>query len=425
MIPLVLLIIVFAVYWPSLKGHFVSDDFVVISNPNLQAGSYGMGTYTDRHLSWWSLVRDFKRHDVEALKRQAPPYWFHITNVLIHFACCLVVLGILHTIPGANPLAAFLFAVHPLCTGSVAYITGRFSLLSTLFGLISILGVLHGWPLLFLLGWWLACLSKPDMYTLPILAAILGGWYYLLAYALLGVPYLRHWLRTRKIEMAAIAGMPVKNFDSGQLRFGSDICLPRLEYFLTYICETIKWFPQWMFGLRLRIMPDVQKRAMWKLLMALFCMFLLLGFLLVLPMGLLKVGLALLLMSPWIFYSLIPLPHVIFEYRTYMNISGMIILLSILPTPALLLLGMLWFPLTYLRSRYWNNTMALWGTAFNEGSRSAYVLLHLGAAFLMYGRIADAETFIIEGLRKQPGNRVGQNDLLRITQLKLKLLGEK
>ena len=68
------------------------------------------------------------------------PTGYHVTNLLLHIAACLLVWAILRqlAIPGAF-LAAMLFAVHPVNVESVAWIAQRKGLLALVFFLLSIL----------------------------------------------------------------------------------------------------------------------------------------------------------------------------------------------------------------------------------------------------------------------------------------------
>lgn len=68
--------------------------------------------------------------------------------------------------------------------------------------------------------------------------------------------------------------------------------------------------------------------------------------------------------------------------------------------------------------------MGLWGTAWNEGSRSAFVTIQLGTAFLMHGRLNDAEQFLIEGLRLQPSNKGALHGLQQLAILKMDCLAK-
>jgi tetratricopeptide (TPR) repeat protein len=107
---------------------------------------------------------------------------YHLTNVFLHATSACVFVAILRrlALPGAW-FAGFIFALHPVCVESVAWISEQKNTLSTLLGLISVLIYLHfdesrrpssyGMALLVFL---LSVLSKTVTITLPaVLLAIL------------------------------------------------------------------------------------------------------------------------------------------------------------------------------------------------------------------------------------------------------------
>lgn len=71
------------------------------------------------------------------------PFGFHLTNVLAHLVTSLCVLWLARRLTGddvAGFAAGALFAVHPLHTESVAFISGRTDIFATLFFLLALLG---------------------------------------------------------------------------------------------------------------------------------------------------------------------------------------------------------------------------------------------------------------------------------------------
>ncbi len=127
-------------YLPALRGQFILDDDIYLTNAPVirasdglyriwctsQALDYYPVTNTSLWLEWrlWGLN----------------PLGYHVTNLLLHVAACLLIWAILRqlAIPGAF-LAALLFAVHPLNVESVAWIAQRKGLLALVFFLLSIL----------------------------------------------------------------------------------------------------------------------------------------------------------------------------------------------------------------------------------------------------------------------------------------------
>ena len=71
------------------------------------------------------------------------PAGFHLTNLLAHLATSLAVLALGRRLTGshwAGGIAGVAFALHPLHTESVAFISGRTDILATLFFLLALLG---------------------------------------------------------------------------------------------------------------------------------------------------------------------------------------------------------------------------------------------------------------------------------------------
>jgi len=110
----------------------------------------------------------------------------HLTNLILHVLNALVLFGVLRRITATrwrSALVAALFAVHPLHVETVAWISERKDVLSTLFGLLAI-GAYAAWTreggarrywTIFLL--FVASLaSKPMLVTLPFVLLLLDYW---------------------------------------------------------------------------------------------------------------------------------------------------------------------------------------------------------------------------------------------------------
>ncbi|HUD70551.1 MAG TPA: tetratricopeptide repeat protein, partial [Dongiaceae bacterium] len=173
---------------------FVWDDRpLIVDNPMLRSadgvaslfasGFWQTGDHHDRFRAFYRPFVSLTYAVDGALYRMAPA-GFHLTNLLLHLACALLVYALAcRREPGvaAATLAAALFAVHPVHVESVAWISGRTDLLATLLVLAAFLldraggrrdpaaGARRGAAFLAFL---LALLSKEVAATLPILIGL-------------------------------------------------------------------------------------------------------------------------------------------------------------------------------------------------------------------------------------------------------------
>jgi tetratricopeptide (TPR) repeat protein len=134
----------------------------------------------------------------------AHPFVFHLMNLLLHAIVTLLLFLVLRKLLQSVPqgaiaawVAALLFAVHPLHTEAVASIAGRSELLAVGFLLGAWFLHLHDWPILALVSFVLALLSKESAVVfLPLAFAgdyargKLKPWHRYLAIAVTAVAYL-------------------------------------------------------------------------------------------------------------------------------------------------------------------------------------------------------------------------------------------
>jgi tetratricopeptide (TPR) repeat protein len=129
-----LCIICLLAYAPSIGGEFLwDDDDNVTENPNLEDVAGLVRTWTDPRANqqYYPIV-----HTSFWVERQLFGLWapaYRVTNVVLHALCAWLLLGIARrlSVPGAW-LGALLFALHPVQVESVAWITERKNVLSTL-----------------------------------------------------------------------------------------------------------------------------------------------------------------------------------------------------------------------------------------------------------------------------------------------------
>ena len=110
---------------------------------------------------------------------------FHITNIILHLVNVLLLIMVLSRMTGSFWRSAFvgaLFALHPQHVESVAWISERKDVLSTLFWMLTMLAYLRykerqGLPgVLLTLAFVAGLASKPMLVSLPIALLLLGFW---------------------------------------------------------------------------------------------------------------------------------------------------------------------------------------------------------------------------------------------------------
>jgi tetratricopeptide (TPR) repeat protein len=179
------------VYWPTFSFPFVDydDPHYVFNNPHVQSGltadnirwaftTFDCGNW--HPLTWLSLQLD------ATLFGGQKAGGFHATNVLLHTANTVLLFLILVRLTGGvgpSAMAAGLFALHPLHVESVAWVTERKDVLSTLFWLLAMAAYLFyvNRPsvrryLLLLVALGLGLLAKAMLVTLPCVLLLLDYW---------------------------------------------------------------------------------------------------------------------------------------------------------------------------------------------------------------------------------------------------------
>jgi len=185
-----LILSVFAVYWPVANYEFVKydDDTYVTNNRHVSTGlswqnirwAFAKGYAGDWHpVAYLSHMLDFQLFGANAGAH-------HLTNVLFHIANTLLLFGILKRMTGALWASAFvaaIFALHPLHVESVAWVAERKDVLSTLFWLLTMWAYVRYCEnpkatryFLTLLLFGLGLMAKPMLVTLPFVLFLLDYW---------------------------------------------------------------------------------------------------------------------------------------------------------------------------------------------------------------------------------------------------------
>jgi len=185
-----LCVLVAAVYYPVSHFGFINldDNLYVYENEQVTKGlsfsflrwaftTYLCGNWNP--LTWISHTLDVSVFGVDA-------GWHHLINVIFHLANSLLVFAVFRRMTGrhwASLVVAALFAVHPAHVESVAWVSERKDVLSTLFWLLTMLAYIsyvrrRHWAIyvLTLLLFGLGLMAKPMLVTLPCALLLCDFW---------------------------------------------------------------------------------------------------------------------------------------------------------------------------------------------------------------------------------------------------------
>ena len=192
-----LVLAVAGLYANSLHGEWIFDDYRDVLGPESIQGVWPLGRHFLQRTG--GLIVTHSRplasltFAVDSLFGGNDPFLFHVTNVAIHALATLCLFGLLRrtlllssaarTRPTAHLLAfttALLWAIHPLQTEAVAYITQRYESLMGLFALATLLCVVRSdqsrhpkaWSVAAVCSCLLALASKEVAVVLPLLVLL-------------------------------------------------------------------------------------------------------------------------------------------------------------------------------------------------------------------------------------------------------------
>lgn len=365
-------------------------------------GGAGAG-YHYRPLLTLSLVWD-------AFLGGGSPAVFHLTNALLHSACCAALLFLLRSL-GCGPRRAFavslLFCAHPLCAQAVAWVPGRNDLLLALFSLLAAAFFARAVSAgrrrdltAHLVCYALALFTKESAAVLPPLLAILS--FALPRGAGPSRPRLAAWWAgvTGAWLLARSLALPLP-LGGGELEFFRN--LPAL---LAYLGKAL-------FPVGLSTMPVLADLPLWPALPALA----------LLGAGFAAGGSARLKLAglAWFLLFLLPgllrvrdlFPPEFSEHRAYAALPGLAVYLCALRPPARLrgaagpaayLAALLLAGLTLAGLGRFGGPRAFWENAAQGSPSSVLARTKLGAAYFSGGLYAAAEEQWRAGLRLSPGN---------------------
>ena len=177
---LLIFFLIFVVYSNSLGGKFVSDDeYFIVKNVNVKSLKNIPSFFMNRSaVAFADLSQDVYRpvttlsYAVDYLFCKLNTFGYHLVNVLFHSLNAILLCLFLYALFGDIWIAAFaslFFALHPVETEVVTWISGRSSLLCLFFYLSAFLLYIRGKILPSLALFAVSLLSKEMAVTLPLL----------------------------------------------------------------------------------------------------------------------------------------------------------------------------------------------------------------------------------------------------------------
>jgi len=206
----------FLAYLPALSGEFVYDDerFIGKNPPVTHLTAANVVRYftdpTSQSIIGHDIYRPLRTLEfaVDWAISGGRPWFFHLRSMLYHALACVLLYAVLRRLLEADMpalLGALAFALHPVQTESVAWITSRGDVLLLVWFLLALLLYLRERPLLAALAFLVALLSKETAVFFPAAVFLvdlfrradlrpLRRWAWYGAYATMAVAYVVFWV---------------------------------------------------------------------------------------------------------------------------------------------------------------------------------------------------------------------------------------
>ncbi len=188
---LVLALCTLAVYWQVNNFEFITsfdDDIYIVDNDHINGGLTWEGikwAFAHTHAYNWHPLTSIS-HMADCTLYGLDPAGHHLSNVVLHIINALLLLYVLKRMTGALWPSAFVaaaFALHPLHVESVAWISERKDMLSTLFWILTMLAYVRYAErptikryLVVALSLALGLMAKQMLVTLPFVLLLLDYW---------------------------------------------------------------------------------------------------------------------------------------------------------------------------------------------------------------------------------------------------------
>ncbi len=192
-ISLLLAVVTVGVFWSVGTHEFTNydDQLYVTENARVQAGltasgtAWAFGKIVSEEGTYWHPIT-WLSHMLDSELFGLHPGPQHLVNLAFHVANVVLLYFVLQTMTGRpmrSAMVAALFALHPLQVDTIAWISERKNVLSTLFWLLTILAYVRyarkpdtrRYALVFFL-YLLGLMSKPMLVTVPCVLLLLDFW---------------------------------------------------------------------------------------------------------------------------------------------------------------------------------------------------------------------------------------------------------
>ena len=441
------------VYFNSLQGTFQFDDRNLLNKEWIAdldsfSTNVSLGSVGTRPILLWSFA-------VNNHLDGKHTFGFHLANLILHILVTLLIFTILihikniilkgyicdekenqklvnHKITGALffPFAtSLIFALHPMNTDSVAYISSRSSLLATFFYLLTIYCFIETlltsrtvkhriiFSLLIIPGIYLAVASKLIAVTLPVVLIF----FFLIIYVPKYFPdYLKYFTISKMILFFGCSGIILISSahyfdvlysprDQGSKLFGG------VPYLLIQFKVIIFYYiNKFILPFNLNVdsgFPFTEFATDWKILFSIFLIITMI--LVVLKWGniWIKLGCAWFFLSILPTSSIIPLNDLAVEHRMYLPISlGLCLITGWLISSSKKMTQMFSFVFMVLifgilvaeRNQVWTNELSLWSDSVTKNPNSPRVHNNLGKAYYEAGKLKTARTHLEKSVSSIP-----------------------
>ncbi len=428
-------------YLPSFNSSFHLDDIDRIVNSNIQNASTCelIKMYDTRWLVFLTFQANAKIHGDRV-------FGYHVVNISIHIFCSFLFYSLVRLLwcpmrrkyplalknfsPRFTPLfAGILFAVHPLQSQAVIYISQRLALMATMFSLLALTSVARGYlrghsKTLGWIGAFLAILLGSFCKETIVVAPLMIATFFLFFYP----PEFRNWSWKKwmlsSITLLIIIALPlillfqladwdIKNFLNIIKSVGGkiDVHTPgmtRYSYALTQSKVVLKYILLFFWPRGLNIDHEVQLCSSIFSLKIIFALSItavlfVFGYIKRKSNPLLLFGLIMFFLAVLPQSSIVPTPDLMFEHRAYLGTAGLILalmfVLSFIKIKIIsrilsvgIILGLAFF--TFQRGEVWKNEITLWADAYQKSPSKQRVVNNFANALINVGETELASTIL-------------------------------